>query len=69
MAEIINLKRFRKARAKAEEARTAEENRIRFGRTKAEKSLAESTRQQDDARLEGHRRDTPYPGAEEPGET
>jgi len=37
MAEVINLNRFRKARTRVDEARQAEENRVRFGRTKAEK--------------------------------
>ncbi len=36
MADIINLGRFRKAKARAERARQAEENRIRHGRTKLE---------------------------------
>jgi uncharacterized protein YifN (PemK superfamily) len=38
MAEIINLKHVRKEWAKAEEVRQAEENRLRHGRTKAEKT-------------------------------
>ncbi len=37
MAEIINLNRARKARARDGKAAKAVENRIRFGRTKAEK--------------------------------
>ncbi|KAA0683453.1 DUF4169 family protein [Roseomonas genomospecies 6] len=37
MADIVNLNRFRKMRLKEEREKTAEENRIRFGRTKAEK--------------------------------
>ncbi|HLN23384.1 MAG TPA: DUF4169 family protein [Patescibacteria group bacterium] len=37
MAEVINLNRFRKARTREDEARQADENRVRFGRTKAEK--------------------------------
>ena len=34
MGDVINLNRFRKTRAKSKETRKAEENRIRFGRTK-----------------------------------
>ena len=37
MADIINLKHVRKKQARAEAATRANENRIRFGRTKAEK--------------------------------
>ena len=37
MAEIINLNKARKARARAEKPIRAQENRARFGRTKAEK--------------------------------
>lgn len=38
MAEIINLNRARKARAKEQAAAKASENRTRFGRTKAQKA-------------------------------
>ncbi len=37
MAEIINLNHARKAKARVDKSARAEENRIRFGRTKAEK--------------------------------
>ncbi len=37
MAEIINLRSARKAKAKAEDTRQAQANRAKFGRTKAEK--------------------------------
>ena len=37
MAEIVNLKRIRKHKARLERQREAEANRLRFGRTKAEK--------------------------------
>ena len=37
MAEIINLNKARKAKAAVEKAARAEENRARFGRTKAQK--------------------------------
>lgn len=40
MAEPINLNKARKARARAEAQDQAAENRVRFGRTKAEKELA-----------------------------
>ncbi|MET3559831.1 hypothetical protein ABID39_000509 [Bartonella japonica] len=37
MTEIINLRQFRKQKKRAAQAIHAEENRYRFGRTKAEK--------------------------------
>jgi hypothetical protein len=48
MAEIVNLNKARKARAKAEQATEAAANRTKHGRTKAEK--------QNDARAEARRR-------------
>ncbi len=42
MAEPINLNKARKARAKEGAAATAAENRVRFGRTRAEKDLAKA---------------------------
>lgn len=40
MAEIVNLNRWRKAKAKDEKTRQADANRVAFGRTKAEKDAA-----------------------------
>lgn len=37
MAEIINLRKARKAKARTEAEKQAEQNRARFGQTKAEK--------------------------------
>ena len=37
MADIINLNKARKARARADTTVRAQENRVRFGRTRAEK--------------------------------
>ena len=38
MAEIVNLKRIRKDKARREREREAEANRQRFGRTKVQKT-------------------------------
>ena len=43
-AEIVNLNKFRKTREKASKERDSEENKIRFGRTKAEKKAEEKAR-------------------------
>lgn len=42
MAEIINLNRFKKERDRAAKAKTADENRARFGRSKEDREHAEA---------------------------
>ncbi|MDQ7246105.1 DUF4169 family protein [Dongia sedimenti] len=37
MAEIVNLNKLRKAKSRAEDESRAQANRIKYGRTKAEK--------------------------------
>lgn len=39
MAEILNLNQARKAKARTDAKAKAAENRVRFGRTKADKAL------------------------------
>ncbi|MBY5647336.1 DUF4169 family protein [Rhizobium leguminosarum] len=41
-AEIINLRQFRRKQARSEKEKQAEQNRVSFGRTKAEKQLTRS---------------------------
>jgi hypothetical protein len=58
MAEIINLRIARKARARADAAMTADANRAKFGRSKAKKQsdaaeAARRTKLLDGARLGG----------------
>ena len=55
MAEIVNLRRARKARDRASAEAQAEQNRITFGRTKAERTLTEAEKTLAERRLEGHR--------------
>lgn len=55
MAEIINLRRARKQRKRSEADRQAEQNRISFGRSKAERGLADAEKALASRRLEGHR--------------
>jgi uncharacterized protein DUF4169 len=57
MADVINLRRARKDKARREHEREAAANRQRFGRTKAQKSADQdsatrSRRSLDDKRLE-----------------
>lgn len=56
-AEIVNLRRVRKEKARADEKRAAEANRAAFGRTKAEKSVTKATKDAADRKLDGHRRE------------
>lgn len=57
MAEIVNLNRARKARAKEAAARQAETNRAAFGRTRAEKAAQAAEQARRDALLDGARRE------------
>ncbi|WDR05844.1 DUF4169 family protein [Devosia rhodophyticola] len=57
MAEIVNLRTARKRKAKAAESDQAAQNRQKFGRTKAEKSLSKSEADQATKKLDGHKRD------------
>ena len=44
MADVINLRRARKDKARREREHEAAANRLRFGRTKAQKSADQATR-------------------------
>lgn len=57
MAELVNLNKARKARARAETRSTAAANRVVFGRTKAEKAQARQEQAQARRTLDGARRD------------
>ena len=37
--DVVNLRQFRKQKARSEKEKQAEQNRLTFGRTKAEKNL------------------------------
>ena len=55
-AEIVNLKRARKAKQRHEAATRAEQNRAKFGRTKAERQATGAQRDLEALRLEAARR-------------
>ncbi|MCU4180714.1 DUF4169 family protein [Bosea sp. BH3] len=63
MAEIVNLRQFRKQKARVEAGKTAEQNRIEFGRTKAERKLTQDERDKAARHIERHKldRDEPEP--------
>jgi hypothetical protein len=54
MAEIVNLNRARKARAKADKQKTAQANRVLHGTPKSLRNLSEAKKKQAARRLSGH---------------
>ena len=55
MTAPVNLNRARKARAKAARQAQAAQNRVTFGRTKAEKAAEAASRAKAEATLDQHR--------------
>ncbi len=56
---VINLRTARKRKARDEADRKASENRVRFGRAKAEKQLADKESKAARRHLDEHRLDRP----------
>ncbi len=59
MGDVVNLNRFRKTRDRAERAKEAEANRIRLGRTKAEKDRDRQEAERRAQDLNGKKLDDP----------
>lgn len=57
MTKVTNLNRARKQKAREMRKRSGDENAVKFGRTKAQKSLEEATAQQARRKLDGHRKE------------
>lgn len=57
MAEPINLNKARKARRTADAKAEASHNRVRFGRTKAEKTVEAANADKSVRALDGHTRE------------
>jgi hypothetical protein len=55
MAELINLRRTRKAKARAEKDKSAEANRVAHGTPKAVRKLAEAKTEKAERALSGHK--------------
>jgi hypothetical protein len=55
LAEIVNLKRARKVKGRAEKEKTAEANRVAHGTPKALRKLSDARKDQAAQRLSGHR--------------
>jgi hypothetical protein len=56
-ADIVNLRRTRKAKARSEREKVAADNRIAFGRSKSEKQLSKAERDRDRKAIDAHRRE------------
>lgn len=57
-ADIVNLRSLRKQKARTEREAQAAENRVKFGRSKAEKSLTKALNDKAERQLDGGRRET-----------
>lgn len=55
MADIVNLRRFRKAKLRADKAEEAAQNRVTHGLTKDEKADAKREQADAKAKIDGHR--------------
>lgn len=62
---VVNLNKFRKAKARAEGKGQAAENRILHGRTKGEKARDEAAKSENDKTVESHKIDG-EPGPDDP---
>ncbi|KQS97924.1 MULTISPECIES: DUF4169 family protein [unclassified Rhizobium] len=56
--DVVNLRQFRKQKARTEKDKVAEQNRISFGRTKAEKQLTSALNDKAGKALDQGRRET-----------
>lgn len=59
MGDVVNLNRFRKQRDRALKEAQAAENRVRFGRTKADKQKGGREQERAGTELDGKRLDDP----------
>ncbi|OCJ55448.1 hypothetical protein A6U92_02275 [Agrobacterium rubi] len=50
--DVVNLRQFRKQKARTEKDKQAEQNRLTFGRTKAEKNLTSALNEKADRALD-----------------
>jgi hypothetical protein len=68
MGDVVNLKRFRKAKERAEAQARAEAKRAKHGRTKVERDETSTRKTLADRKLDAHQRgpDDDDPGGNEP---
>ena len=55
MSKVTNLNRARKAKARAEKRARADENAVKFGRSKAQKELERAQAEKARRELDGHK--------------
>lgn len=55
--DVVNLRQFRKQKARSEKEKQAEQNRLTFGRTKAEKSLTNALNEKAEQSLDQRKLD------------
>jgi hypothetical protein len=68
MGEIVNLRRARKDRARAQADHKAQINRAAFGRSASERKTSAAERELSQRRIEGHKRDAANPAPENKNE-
>jgi hypothetical protein len=57
MADILSLSKARKSKAKADKEARAQENRVKFGRTKAEKDADRARTKLAEKSIDAHKRE------------
>ena len=57
--DVVNLRQFRKQKARSDKEKAAEQNRIAFGRTKAEKTLTRALNEKAEKTLDQGRLERP----------
>ncbi|MEO6395485.1 MAG: DUF4169 family protein [Devosia sp.] len=57
MAEILSLSKARKAKLREEKDAAAAANRVKFGRSRAERAVDELRQAQAEKQIDGHKRD------------
>ncbi|WP_455271121.1 DUF4169 family protein [Rhizobium herbae] len=63
--DVVNLRQFRKQKARTEKDKTADQNRISFGRTKAEKQLTKTLNDKASKALDQGKRETSPAGPDD----
>jgi hypothetical protein len=58
--DVVNLRQFRKGKQRSEKEKQAEQNRLTFGRTKAEKSLTQALNEQAGKTLDQGKLEKPF---------
>ena len=66
-SSIINLRQARKAKARAEKQKRAQENRVKFGRSKVERRMSAKVLEIERSRLDGTRLANPDDDGLDPG--